>query len=137
MANRDELIKALGGAFQPEEEAKKGPEYKFEEIMVSNQRCSRLLDIKPTALRARELSSEMTTINALSKFLQSINTEEGRRADAKLRTLCAASEEDDRLFNGIFEIAKDVTDRMRGLAPDSPQRSLLVVYTLNCLNKLG
>lgn len=137
MASRDDLIKALGGAFEKEEEKKNGPEYKFEEIMVSNKRCSRLLDIKPTALRARELSSEMSTINALSKFLLSINSEEGRRTDAKLRTLCASSEENDVLFNQLFEISKDVTDRLRGLSPDSPQRALLVVYTMNCLNKLG
>lgn len=136
MADRDELIKALGGAFESEE-TKKGPEYKFEEIMVSNQRCSRLLDIKPTALRARELSSEMATINGLSKFLQSMNSEESRRTDAQLRTLCASSEDNENLFKMIFEVAKDVTDRMRGLSPDSPQRALLVVYTANCLNKLG
>lgn len=136
MDNREDLIKALGSAFESEE-TKKAPEYKFEEIMVSNQRCSRLLDIKPTALRARELSSEMSTINALSKFLQTMNSEESRRADAKLRTLCANSEEDEGLFKAISEIAKDVTDRMRGLSPDSPQLALLVVYTANCLNKLG
>ena len=137
MDNREELIKALGGAFAPKAEEAKANDYKFENIVISNQSCSRLLNINPTGLRAREMSNEMVTINALSKFLLGANTPEGRDTDALLRRLCRQSEEDDALFTAIYEIAKEVTDRLRSFSSDSPQRLLLVIYTQNKLKALA
>lgn len=134
--SKEDLIKALSGAFSVDEGQAKEADYKFEEIVISNEHCNRLVDIKTSVMKARSMSTEMLAINALSKFLQSCNSQESRLADTKFRELCKMSESDDILFDKLFSLSKDVTDRMRSLAPDSPQRALLAVYTDNCLNQM-
>lgn len=118
-------------------EEKEENDYKFEQIVISNESCSRLLDIKSTDKRAREISPEMTIINNLSRFLLSANTEESRATDALLRRLCSEAENNRELFESLCVISKEVTERLRGFSPDSPQRLLLVVYTHNCLKDLS
>lgn len=136
MPSRNDLIRALQDAYQTEEEKKTEPSYKYEETAVGNQHASRLLDIKPTMSRARELSGEMVTINSLSKFFMNMNNETSRKAYTVLKKLCDMAEEDAHLFIDVHEIAKDVTDRLRSLTPDSPQRQMIVLYAANCLDVL-
>ena len=136
MDKREELIKALGGAFITESEKEKEDHYKFEEVQFSNMRPNRLVDIKSDTERLQALSPEKTTINNLAKFLQSSNTTEGRTAYSKLKELTALAEKDEALFTKLYEVSKEITERVLSTTPESPQRALLVVHALNCLKGL-
>lgn len=134
--NRNDIIRALQQAYLKDEKSDPKQKYRLEETVIPGQFDSPIFDSKPKTLLAREQTSEALTINSLSKFLLSMGNDSSRHAHNVLRDLCELTEDSVELFERVYEIAKDVTDRLRSLAPDAPQRQMVVLYAQKLLDEL-